>query len=381
MFFKNHYFGLMVLGFVLASLNGVFAKDKLPKMEVVFVIDTTGSMSDLIAAAKNKIWSIANTMALAEPSPMIKIGLVGFRDRKDQYITKEFELSADLDAVYKELMGYSAFGGGDKPESVNQALNEAVTKIKWDASQDTYKVIFLVGDAPPHMDYQDDIKYLKSCQLAIKKGIIINTIQCGNFPGTDKFWIEIAEKGNGSYFRIAQTGGTTVYDSPYDHEINEISEALDNSRIYYGEEKDLMEGERRQKLSKTINEKAESSSLASRACFNNSISGEANSLGAKELISDIEKSIVKLEDISENQLPEEIKSIKKEKRAERIETMIKERKGLREKLLLLTGKRQVFIQSLVAKKSGDKDSFDSKIFESIQPQSKQKKIYIKEKKY
>ena len=58
MIFKKHYIGFMVLVFVLVNLNQVFAKDKFPKIEVVFVIDTTGSMSDLIAAAKNKIWSI-----------------------------------------------------------------------------------------------------------------------------------------------------------------------------------------------------------------------------------------------------------------------------------------------------------------------------------
>jgi Mg-chelatase subunit ChlD len=54
-----------------------------PIVDVVFVLDTTGSMSGLIDAAKEKIWSIASTMAAAQPTPEIRIGLVGYRDRGD----------------------------------------------------------------------------------------------------------------------------------------------------------------------------------------------------------------------------------------------------------------------------------------------------------
>ena len=71
-----------------------------PKVEAVFVLDTTGSMSGLIQAAKEKIWSIANTMASAQPAPEIRIGLVAYRDRGDAYVTKVVDLSTDLDSVY-----------------------------------------------------------------------------------------------------------------------------------------------------------------------------------------------------------------------------------------------------------------------------------------
>ena len=52
-----------------------------PKIDVVFVLDTTGSMGGLIQTAKEKIWSIATTMASAQPAPEIRIGLVAYRDR------------------------------------------------------------------------------------------------------------------------------------------------------------------------------------------------------------------------------------------------------------------------------------------------------------
>ncbi|MFV2090726.1 MAG: vWA domain-containing protein, partial [Pseudomonadales bacterium] len=130
-----------------------------PKIEVVFVLDTTGSMTDLIQTAKDKIWSIASTMASAQPAPEIRIGLVAYRDRGDAYITRVVDLSDDLDSVYATLIDFEADGGGDGPESVNQALNDAITQISWSQDPGSYQVVFLVGDAPPHMDYPDDVKY------------------------------------------------------------------------------------------------------------------------------------------------------------------------------------------------------------------------------
>ena len=109
-----------------------------PRVEVVFVLDTTGSMSGLIDAAKEKIWSIATTMAQARPAPEIRIGLVAYRDRGDAYITRVTNLSEDLDSVYSALMDLQADGGGDGPESVNRALYDAVNEISWSDQYDNW---------------------------------------------------------------------------------------------------------------------------------------------------------------------------------------------------------------------------------------------------
>src|SRR6058998_237759 len=97
-----------------------------PEVEVVFCLDTTGSMGGLIQAAKQKIWSICNEIAGGKPAPRVKVGLVAFRDRGDVYVTKVFDLTDDLDAIHGHLVGVQAQGGGDFPESVNQALHESV---------------------------------------------------------------------------------------------------------------------------------------------------------------------------------------------------------------------------------------------------------------
>jgi len=193
-----------------SGIESVPVKEK-PMIEVVFVLDTTGSMGGLIEAA--------------------------YRDKRDAYITRITPLSNDLDAVYKDLMKLRAGGGGDTPESVNQALHEAVTKIKWSRNTRTYQVIFLVGDCPPHMDYKDDIKYPQTCIRAAKAGIIINTIQCGQHKRTQPIWGDIAKRSEGNYFRVEQSGSAILASTPFDTELAELSRELDDTRIFYGQAK------------------------------------------------------------------------------------------------------------------------------------------------
>src|SRR4249919_2536157 len=113
---------LLAVGYHPATAAPVERKDSKPQVEVVFCLDTTGSMGGLIEGAKQKIWSIVNQIASGRPIPEVKVGLLAYRDRGDAYITKLFELTTDLDEVHKNLKGFKAEAGGDTPESVNQAL-------------------------------------------------------------------------------------------------------------------------------------------------------------------------------------------------------------------------------------------------------------------
>jgi len=350
-----------------------------PKVEVVFVLDTTGSMSGLIAAAKEKIWAIANTLATAKPTPEIKMGLIGYRDRNDAYVTKQTQLTGDLDNVYAELMGFQAAGGGDTPESVNQALNEAVIKMKWSDSNDVYKVIFLVGDAPPHMDYQDDVKYQLSAKKSISKGIVVNTIQCGQLDGTQPVWQEIAKLADGSYFQVDQSGGAVHYKTPYDKDISELSRELDETRVYYGDGKERKKAELRMSKSKVISSTADSSAAAQRAEFNSSEAGLRNFLGDQELVDGVVSGAVKLDNIKEEKLPESMREMNAEERKEYVKELADKRSGLQKKILELTKKRQTNIAEQVKKQSkGGEDSFDMKVFKVLKKQAEEENIKLQD---
>src|SRR5437762_4419019 len=153
----THAFALALTALPLsAGLSAAIAK---PTVEVAFVLDTTGSMGGLIEGAKRKIWSIATAIIDCSPDADIRMGLVAYRDIGDVYVTKKFDLTTDIQGLYADLLQLRAQGGGDWPESVNEALWVATTKLSWSYGHNTTRIMFLVGDAPPHMDYPQDTKY------------------------------------------------------------------------------------------------------------------------------------------------------------------------------------------------------------------------------
>src|SRR3954453_16240896 len=107
--------GLSLASLAFGAAPAVPNKKARPKVEVVFCLDTTGSMGGLIDGAKAKIWAICNQIAGGKPTPDLKVGLVAYRDKGDEYITKVFELTDDLDKTHAELKKFAAAGGGDHP--------------------------------------------------------------------------------------------------------------------------------------------------------------------------------------------------------------------------------------------------------------------------
>lgn len=343
-----------------------------PKIEAVFVLDTTGSMGGLIQAAKEKIWSIATSMAQAQPAPEIRIGLVAYRDRGDAYVTRVVDLSSDLDTLYATLMDFRAEGGGDGPESVNQALYDAVNKIGWTTDKNVYKVVFLVGDAPPHMDYQDDVKYDVTLNTARQRGIVVNSIQCGDDGTATGDWQRVAALGAGQYFQVGQSGGAVAVATPYDKKMAELSRKLDETRLYYGSAKE--QAEKKAKLEATDKLHAESSveSRARRAAFNASKSGAENLLGGNELVEDVKSGKVDLGKIERDKLPASLQALPAPAQKAVVEETAKKREELKQQIGELARERSEYLRKEIAKAGGAKDSLDARVYGAVREQAKTK---------
>ncbi len=341
-----------------------------PRIEVCFVLDTTGSMGGLIEGAKQKIWSIANEMISAKPTPELKLGLVGYRDRGDDYVTKHFDLTADIDAIYGELQKFQANGGGDTPESVNEALADAVRKLSWSQDRSVLKIIFLVGDAPPHMDYGGP-KYSDLCQEAVKKDILINTVQCGRIAETTPFWQEIAKLAEGSYVAIAQSGNMTVVETPLDKELAKLNRELGGTFIAYGREP-----QRRAFFAKqAASEAAPAAVAADRLRYGARLGGIA-STGGGELIDALNAGAVKLETVKKEELPPELRKLGEGELKAQVERQQKVRADLQARVTELNKRRDAWLaeerQRLAAK--GKADAFDGKVTEMIHTQAAKKGI-------
>ena len=343
---------------------------KKPRIEVCFVLDTTGSMSGLIEGAKEKIWSIANEMIAAKPTPELKLALIGYRDRGDEYVTKLTDLTADIDEIHGKLMEFSANGGGDGPESVNQALHEAVTKVSWSDDRDVLKIVFLVGDAPPHMDYEQDVRYPEVCQAAMKRDLVINAVQCGQEGETTKVWKEIAKLAEGKYIPLVQTGGMVRITAPQDEQIATLNREIGGTLIGYGDA-----GARRGVAAKqAAAEAAAPAATADRLSYNAATGRTVQ--GGGELIDQLERGEVKLDDIKAADLPEEFRGLDEQELATAVEARRAKRKEIQARLEKLLEERNTFI--IAEKKriaeSGKGDSFDEEVSGTVREQAARKGI-------
>ena len=222
--------------------NGANHTDGTPpqshRIEVVFVLDTTSSMSGLIQAAKEKIWSIATTMGFGAAKSRYQawgwspFAIVAMLTSRRTYST----CRNDLDSMYASLMDFRAQGGGDGPESVNQALYDAIHKVSWSNDSNVYRAVFLVGDAPPHMNYHNDVKYPVTLAAAANKGIVVNAIQSGQHQYTRPAWQEIASLGHGEYFQVENSGNAVAVATPFDEKLSRLAAELEDTRLFFGDE-------------------------------------------------------------------------------------------------------------------------------------------------
>ena len=361
---------LVILGSQTLISHAAEKAAKKPRIEVCFVLDTTGSMGGLIEGAKQKIWSIANEMVSAKPTPELKLGLIGYRDRGDDYVVKSFKLTDDIDAIYGNLRAFQAGGGGDTPESVNEALAEAINKMPWSEDRSVLKIIFLVGDAPPHMDYADGPKYPELCRIAAKKDLIINTIQCGGIAETTPIWQEMAKLSEGRYVAIAQSGNVAVISTPMDADLGRLNKQIGATLIPYGDKDLQLEVRAKQ----TFAESAPASAVADRLTYNTKTGKSVQGRG--ELLDGLAANEIKLEAIDQTQLPSEWQRLSKDELKVRVEKTRNDRLALQKQVDQISKKRDAYIQAETKRlaAAGKGDSFDEKVASTIREEAAKKGI-------
>lgn len=139
-----------------------------PRLDLVFLVDATGSMGDEIAKLKTSMRAMSQQISQLPGQPDICYGLVAYRDRGDAFLTRTHDFTDDLPAFQNVLARVQAGGGGDTPEALNEALHETVHGLSW--RSDAARLVVLVADAPPHLDYGGP-QYDLDMQAALAKGI------------------------------------------------------------------------------------------------------------------------------------------------------------------------------------------------------------------
>src|ERR1700755_3033022 len=361
-----------VVAATLLSLTAITQASARQTVEVAFVLDTTGSMGPLIEGAKRKIWSIATAIVDANPRAEIRVGLVAYRDIGDEYVTKTFDLTTDIQDLYARLLEVKARGGGDWPESVNEALDVAVNKLQWTSGSDARRIVFLVGDAPPHMDYAQDVKYPTTLAVAKQKGIIVNAVLAGEARDTERVWRDIAQNGNGRFIPIPQDGGhVVIIETPYDEDIIILQKQIHRTVIPYGPRAFQKRTEDKTMHLAQVAAAAPvaASEMASYLNKRSRFTSEAVT-GDGDLVSDVAAGRQKLASVKDEELPDNLRALKPEQRAAELDKQMKDRKALNEKLAGLVAKRDKYVAEHREKSPPKASSFDRAVEETLRAQIK-----------
>lgn len=148
-------------------------------LDLMFMVDTTGSMGDelkyLQVELEDVIKEISQTSIGLPPQVLsLNISVNFYRDESDEYVVRPFEFTSDVQQALKDLRAQNTDGGGDYPEAVHKALDNAINQHQW--RNDAVKLMFFVLDAPPHSEkeIQGIDKQMTECVMnAAEKGIRI----------------------------------------------------------------------------------------------------------------------------------------------------------------------------------------------------------------
>jgi hypothetical protein len=230
-------------------------------------------------------------------------------------------------------------------------------------------MIFLVGDAPPHMDYPDDVKYPDTCKLAVERDIVINSVQCGKHKETEKYWREICRLAEGSYVQIDAKGGPVVaIETPFDGDLAKINGELAKKTLAFGSHEAQTKGAAKAKAGAELAPTAQ----ADRVGF---LLRNANGGTSYDLLHNVQTGKVKLEELKKDELPTELRELNLEQQKEYLNKLDTERKELTQKALELDKKRNEFINKKnaeIAKTTGS--TFDNQVLQILRQQAGRNKL-------
>jgi Mg-chelatase subunit ChlD len=167
-------------------------------LDILFIMDTTGSMGEEITRLKTTIELIHLNLTNLSVKPRVRFGMVLYKDIGDEYRTKTIPLTADLEEFQASLALVEASGGGDTPEDLQAALEESITAVQWDP--EAVKMSFIITDAPPHLDYGQEYTYINAAEDAKSRGIKIFSVGTGGLDINGEYILrQISQYTSGKY--------------------------------------------------------------------------------------------------------------------------------------------------------------------------------------
>ncbi|MGQ0615204.1 MAG: vWA domain-containing protein [Planctomycetaceae bacterium] len=343
-------------------------------VEVAICLDTSGSMEGLLDAARRKLWAIVNDLALAKPVPRFRVALLTFGNdghpAEVGWVRVDSGLTEDLDLISQQLFALTTNGG---TELVGRVVDAATRQLSWNPASDALKLLFVAGNESADQDRE--VSFRDACKRAIEKGIIVNSIYCGSpGHGDAAAWQEVARLADGQYMAIDQDNGTVAIATPFDERIAALSVSLNTTYVPLGGEGEL----------KKENQAAQDRNAAAASPSAASERGAAKASRLYrcdwDLVDGVCRNGLKLEELKEEDLPEELRKMTLEERRAFVAEMDRKRSEIQKEIAAIQVKRQEFIAQEMAKQAGAGDqAFDKAIREALRKQAESKGFTFEEK--
>ncbi len=335
------------------------------KIQIALLLDTSNSMDGLIDQAKGQLWNVVNEFALARykgEAPDLEIALYEYGNsglaKRYGYIRKVVPLSTDLDRISEELFALQTNGGD---EYCGQVIQSALSDLEWSNSNDNLKMIFVAGNEP--FD-QGKVDFRRVCRETISAGIIVNTIFCGNKDeGVRTFWKEGADLADGKYMNINQNERVVHIDAPQDREINRLNEALNDTYLAYGDR-----GRKRKERQVAQDRNASlfgSANQAQRALTKSSAKYKNEDW---DLVDAVEEESVDLEEVAEDDLPKEMRTMSPSERRDYVDEKKSKRNEIKKQIQVLSIEREKYVAEK-RREAGKDDTLGKAILEAVRQQA------------
>lgn len=393
--FSRNLIWLVVGGVLLAGVSVRAEEDKTVQnkpaeetqsdhIQLAILLDTSNSMDGLINQARTQLWKIVNELATAKRNgqvPQMQVALYEYGkstlSADSGFVRQLVPLTDDLDKISEELFALKTQGG---QEYCGQVIAAATKELKWSASPNDLKLIFIAGNEP---FTQGPVDYKKACADAIAQGITVNTIFCGpEKVGINTGWQNGAQLADGSFLNIDQNQQVATIKTPFDEKLAKLSSEVNKTYLAFGDQMQRRKLAARQVAQDQLAKAAAPSAAAERAAFKGS--GQYRASGW-DLVDALADGKVKLKDIKDEDVPKELQKMSLGERESYIEKKKAEREKIQKEIQELSQKRKEFIAKKrreEAEKSGQEkaDTLDAAVIQVIRSQAGKKKFDLKPEK-
>jgi hypothetical protein len=338
---------------------------------IALLLDTSNSMDGLIDQAKSQLWRIVNEVAAAKTGdgrqPNIQIALYEYGNDRlssdEGYIRQVSALTEDLDVISEKLFSLSTYGGN---EFCGQVIKTSLNQLAWSASQADLKMIFIAGN---ESFTQGGISYELACGAAKEKGIVVNSIYCGDFNDSLTLsWKHGAELTGGSFMSIEQNSRTAYVLTPYDDQIVSLNDKLNATYVYYG-----ASGEDRKKQQILQDKNAASYGLSNVAERSFCKSSHAYKNPGWDLVDAAKENEKVITETKSEDLPDEMRSMTMDQRKTYIRQKSEKRAMIQAEIQTLNTKRLEYIFTNTPQSGKDK-MLDASMMKAIKEQGMAKNL-------